>query len=299
MAQSRHYGAKRDRPDRRDLIMPRFEARDIPTDPEVDLSKYMRFSVYKQLHLESCTANAVCAAYCFDLKRQELPDFNPSRLFLYYNTREIDNVVDENSGVSLRDTVKALKSQGVCPEKSWPYDPPKFKIKPSDRCYQEAKGNIVSKYERIKDFWDRNQLRACLKAGNPFVFGFKVYPSFHDPEVSAFGVMKMPSQRELDGNPEGGHAVLAVGYNDEKKVVKVLNSWGPCWGSDGYFYMPYDYITDANLCLDFWKIEFVQETKQLGSYPGSLSKRQSGNEATKQLPAGCTHRSRSKLCTLL
>jgi C1A family cysteine protease len=39
----------------------------------------------------------------------------------------------------------------------------------------------------------------------------------------------------------GGHAVLAVGYDDAKQVLIVRNSWGPAWGYQGYFYMPYAY----------------------------------------------------------
>jgi len=276
MAQSRYYGAKRDSPDGRDF---KVQFSHVPTDSKVDLSKYVR-SAYNQLHLKSCTANAVCAAYCIDLKRQELPDFNPSRLFLYYNTRKRENNVDENSGASLRDTVKALKSEGVCPEGSWPYDQVKFRTKPSRRSYQEAKGNIVSKYERIANHRDINQLRACLKAGYPFVFGFSVYKSFnecaHSAEWQLTSVMRMPTKEELQGDPEGGHAVVAVGYNDWKKTITVLNSWGPHWGVNGYFYMPYDCITNDTLCFDFWKIEFVQETLAA---------------------THCTHK--SKLCNLL
>jgi len=72
---------------------------------------------------------------------------------------------------------KPLKSKGVYPESCWPYEISKFRIPPSHWSYQEAKSNIVSKYERITNFSDRNQLRACLKAGYPFVYGFQYYPS--------------------------------------------------------------------------------------------------------------------------
>jgi len=257
MAQRRYYGAKRDRPDSRDF---KIHFKDIPSESEVDLSKYVR-GVYNQFPLGSCTANAVCAAYRIDLNRQGLPDFDPSRLFLYYNTREIEKTVDEDSGASLRDTVKALKSQGVCREKCWPYENVqlKFKIKPSRQCYQEAKGNIVKKYESIQNYSDVHQLRACLKNGYPFVFTFKFFPSFDKIDLS--GVMKMPTEKELQGEPEL-HAVVAVGYDDSKKTIKVLNSWGHHWGYDGYFYMPYGYITNCQWCYDFWKIEFVQEANE-------------------------------------
>lgn len=215
MAQRRYYGAKRNRPDSRDF---KIHFKDIPSESEVDLSKYVR-GVYNQLQLGSCTANAVCAAYRIDLNRQGLPDFDPSRLFLYYNTREIEKTVDEDSGASLRDTVKALKSQGVCREKCWPYENVqlKFKIKPSRQCYQEAKGNIVKKYESIQNFSDVHQLRACLKNGYPFVFTFKFFPSFDKIDLS--GVMKMPTEKNYREN-QNCMQLLLLGMTIARKLLK-------------------------------------------------------------------------------
>ena len=64
--------------------------------------------------------------------------------------------------------------------------------------------------------------------------------------------MPKPQEKVL-----GGHAVMAVGYDDSKQAVLVRNSWGTDWGIRGYFYMPYGYITNANLCDDFWTIRIV------------------------------------------
>ena len=64
--------------------------------------------------------------------------------------------------------------------------------------------------------------------------------------------MPKPKERQL-----GGHAVLAVGYDDPTSRFIVRNSWGDKWGNAGYFTMPYDYLTDANLSDDFWTIKKV------------------------------------------
>ena len=66
----------------------------------------------------------------------------------------------------------------------------------------------------------------------------------------------MPSKNE---KMLGGHAVLAVGYDDSKQVFIVRNSWGKEWGDNGYFYMPYAFITDKNMCSDFWSIISTNE----------------------------------------
>jgi C1A family cysteine protease len=52
----------------------------------------------------------------------------------------------------------------------------------------------------------------------------------------------------------GGHAVLAVGYDDKAKRFTVRNSWGPGWGIKGYFTIPYAYLASRDLADDFWTI---------------------------------------------
>ena len=94
-------------------------------------------------------------------------------------------------------------------------------------------------------------MRACLAEGFPFVFGFTVYESFESETVARTGTLSMPKRIE---RALGGHAVLAVGYNDEQQRFIVRNSWGTKWGSQGYFTMPYAYLADRNLSDDFWTI---------------------------------------------
>ena len=52
----------------------------------------------------------------------------------------------------------------------------------------------------------------------------------------------------------GGHAVLAVGYDDKGECLIVRNSWGENWGQKGYFQMPYGYVVGKKLAQDFWTI---------------------------------------------
>jgi C1A family cysteine protease len=66
----------------------------------------------------------------------------------------------------------------------------------------------------------------------------------------------MPAARE---KTLGGHAVVAVGYNDAQQRFLVRNSWGTGWGKKGYFTMPYAYLTDPNLSDDFWTIRLLAQ----------------------------------------
>ena len=55
----------------------------------------------------------------------------------------------------------------------------------------------------------------------------------------------------------GGHAVLATGYDDSQQRFLVRNSWGTGWGKDGYFTIPYAYLTNSSLASDFWTLRVV------------------------------------------
>jgi len=87
-----------------------------------------------------------------------------------------------------------------------------------------------------------------------FVFGFSVYQSFESPQMAQSGHLSLPQPSE---QMLGGHAVLAVGYDDANQWFVVRNSWGDQWGMGGYFTMPYPYLTQPNLSRDFWTIRMV------------------------------------------
>jgi len=94
-------------------------------------------------------------------------------------------------------------------------------------------------------------MKACLAEGFPFVFGFSVYEGFESSEVARTGKLNLPKPKEAF---MGGHAVMAVGYDDKTSRFIVRNSWATDWGLDGYFTMPYEYLTNENLSDDFWTI---------------------------------------------
>jgi C1A family cysteine protease len=51
--------------------------------------------------------------------------------------------------------------------------------------------------------------------------------------------------------------VLAVGYDMAAGTFLVRNSWSEQWGMNGYFTMPFAYLTDPHLASDFWTIRQV------------------------------------------
>jgi C1A family cysteine protease len=247
----KRFGWIADLPDQRDYIYaaPGQVLASLP--PKADL-RLQCPPVYDQDQLGSATANAIAAAVEFDLMKQQKQDFIPSRLFIYYNEREIEGTVDSDSGAQIRNGLKSIASQGECPDDEWPYDTSKFAQKPSQKSYDDAIQHKSVLFQRVVR--TLNQMKGCLASGYPFVFGFTVYESFESQEVTQSGHVSMPAPGE---KVVGGHAVLAVGYDDSQNCFIVRNSWGTGWGMKGYFILPYAYFLDQNLSDDFWSIRVI------------------------------------------
>jgi C1A family cysteine protease len=251
------HGWVRDRPDPRDYGFERLvKLRSLRTAGLPGHAFLRRFcsEVTDQGQLGSCTANALanlleyneCAAGRGGQAYEWL-----SRLFIHYNERVIEGSVSQDAGAELRDGIKVLAAQGVCPEPEWPYVVSQFAVKPPAKCYSDALTNLIHSYYRLATVDD---MRTSLANGYPFVFGFTVFTAFQSDQVASTGVLNVPQPGE---QPLGGHAVMCMGYNDAQQRFLVKNSWGKQWGlpgMPGYFTVPYNYLADVNLASDFWAV---------------------------------------------
>jgi C1A family cysteine protease len=246
------YGWVRDLPDARDYLyaapLLRFP-QGLPAS--VDLRSECP-PVYDQGQLGSCTGNAIAGAIEFDQGKQASKEFVPSRLFIYYNERVMEGTVSQDSGAQVRDGIKSVATLGAPPETDWPYIISKFADKPPASAYAEAKQDLVASYARVAQ--NLAQMQGCLASGYPFVFGFSAYESFESESVAETGIVPMPASGEA---VVGGHCVVAVGYNNAKRVFYIRNSWGADWGMKGYCTMPYEYLLSPQYASDFWTIRSV------------------------------------------
>jgi C1A family cysteine protease len=247
------FGWQPDLPDQRDFAYktPAAFIKALPS--KVDLRKSCP-PVYNQGDLGSCTANAIGAAFEFEVRKQNMSDdFVPSRLFIYYNERAMEHTIKTDAGAQIRDGIKSVNKQGVCPETMWPYIENKFTKKPSASAFKTALKHQVVSYQSVPRVL--SQMKGCLASGYPFVFGFTVYESFESSGVAKTGKLNMPKKSEQS---IGGHAVMAVGYDDKAKRFIVRNSWGNDWAINGYFTMPYSYLLNEDLADDFWTVRVVE-----------------------------------------
>jgi C1A family cysteine protease len=248
----RKYGWKPSKKDHRDYKLRTVNPSVYDSLPRsVDLRSIVP-EVLDQGNLGSCTAHALTMAQRIARIKQGLPDTRLSRLFVYYNERLIEGTVNEDDGAEIKDGAKVLGTYGVPPETDWPYIENQFTIKPSDQAYKDAIQDEANKYMIVEQ--TENEIKLCLSEGYPVVFGATLFSEFEGEEVARTGIVPMPTDAS---DQVGGHAILIIGYDDNTKRFTVLNSWGNGWGDKGYCYFPYEYITNANLCSDFWTIRTV------------------------------------------
>jgi C1A family cysteine protease len=215
--------------------------------------------------LGSCTAQAGVGIIEYFERRAFGRHIDGSRLFLYKATRNLMHQTGD-TGAWLRLTMKAIVLFGVPPEEYWPYSIAEFDQEPPAFCYAFAQNYQAIQYYRLDPQGTGRQvlldrIKTELAAGLPSMFGFTVYSSIS--QAGATGKIPFPVPGE---RVEGGHAMVAVGYDDNLDVTNtnpggsqttgallVRNSWGTDWGSNGYGWLPYEYVL-RGLAVDWWSL---------------------------------------------
>jgi len=255
----RKLGWNRDLPDHRDYTQDNAKVSQIleksvplsmvkvTTRPsKKDLREYCS-RIEDQGDLGSCTAHAGVGLMEWFQRRAYGKNLEMSRLFLYKVARRLVGITGDG-GCYLRTTLQAMIMLGIPPERFWPYNVKDFEKEPDQFTYALADDFKAYSYYRLIPKDGKSQLEVLLDhlaGGLPFMFGFTVFSS-----ISNNGWIPEPRSGDY---VEGGHAVMAVGYDDEKKALLIRNSWGTGWGWDGYGWLPYYYVT-MGLAEDFWSM---------------------------------------------
>ena len=230
-----------------------------PLPVKVDLRALVK-DVYDQGDIGSCVCNSVAMSYrmtlsvynnksTFHYYAWNYKDMKPSRLYLYAYARVIEGMsIGQDCGSSVLSGYRALVENGVPEEKYWPYDTSFYKKMPPLIANQNAQEIQTPGYHKIKN--TIQDLKHALANKEPVSFGAVLFKSFYNKNVINHGNVSKPEKNMSE--VIGGHCLLIVGYDDSKEAFIVKNSWGEDWGDKGHCYMPYSYITDTDLCADFW-----------------------------------------------
>jgi C1A family cysteine protease len=221
--------------------------------------------IENQGSIGSCTAHAGVGMVEYFERRSFGKHIDASRLFLYKVTRNMLHWTGD-TGAFLRTTMGAMVLFGVPPEEYWPYKIAEYEKEPTPFCYAYAQSYQAINYYRldapgVTKAALLNRIKTNLAAGLPSMFGFTVYSSY--TQSNSAGKIPYPTAGE---KIVGGHAVMAVGYDDNLKIkntnsgatetkgaLLIRNSWGTNWGDSGYGWLPYEYIKNG-LAVDWWSL---------------------------------------------
>lgn len=232
----------------------------------VDLKQWCS-PMENQGSLGSCTAQAGVGILEYFERKAFGKHIDASKLFLYKVTRNMLRWTGD-TGAYLRTTMGALVLFGTPPEEYLPYIIADFDKEPSAFCYSYAQNYQAISYYRLdplatpKDVL-LTRIKTNLAGSLPSMFGFTVYSSYSQAATTG----KIPYPTAGAGEKMvGGHAVIAIGYDDNMKIrntnpgsvettgaLLIRNSWGTGWGSGGYGWLPYEYVL-RGLAVDWWSL---------------------------------------------
>lgn len=233
--------------------------------------------VEDQKTIGSCTAHACIGMVEYFEQRASGKHIDASRLFLYKVSRNLLRWTGD-TGAYLRTAMAALTLFGAPPETYWPYAIADYDKEPTSFCYAFGQAFQAISYYRLDppgvsatDLLAR--IKQYLAANLPIMFGFTVFSSISQAGSTGQIPLPTPGEKVL-----GGHAVMAVGYDNAIKIkntapnaaettgaILIRNSWGSGWGDRGYGWLPYDYVLKS-LAVDWWSLlraEWV-DTGQFG-----------------------------------
>lgn len=216
--------------------------------------------VFDQGERGTCVANAFCS--CLDY----LTGLKSSRQFFYHQAKMIDGIPDEE-GTYIETAVRVFYDRtftdlGIVEETIWTYNPysgetphqgpPPEKAFNTKRIFSEKDPVFIRETNKIEDIKYLLNCKITCRSNystddktHLVEMGAALHESFFSRNTSETGWVTMPLPGEAI---VGYHAMVICGYDDERQLFLVRNSWGPQWainndrGFNGHAWFPYEYI---------------------------------------------------------
>lgn len=190
------------------------------------------------------TISSVASMLNYQLIKNKLPIFPPSRLYIYNNCSYFPNV---SSLLSFEIVFNSVQNFGFCSEVDWEYNTDNLNMTIPDRHYKVGEAfkyikiyNVENSLEIIKRLLQNEML---LLIGIVLYYDLdKVRDRMWLPDISI--------DKKL-----GGTTGLLVGYIDSRESFIVKFSFGKNFGTSGYLLVPYKYILNKYLTPEIFYLD--------------------------------------------
>jgi hypothetical protein len=162
---------------------------------------------------------------------------------------QVNGGVDGGSSIST--ALGLLVSKGADVLGLFPYSQANFTAQPDAASLARAAHFKAASWNTVTV--SEASFKSLLAAGTPVIAGLEIFPDFDLLDSSANAIYDTTAGvapwRGCTTAPcdIGGHAITLVGYDDAVGAFRFINSWGTGWGSSGYGWIAYSFITNASI----------------------------------------------------
>lgn len=171
-----------------------------------------------------------------DGKRNDEAVFSPA---FVYNQVKASGC---GAGSYISDALNLLQNVGVCSWKVMPYNANDCNTQPTVEQKQQAANFKIKKWGRVPI--TVNSLRKYLYYDYAIIIAQRTDKHFDYPsEKDASGEYVLKTY--TGEGSRSGHAMVMVGYDDNRKAFKIQNSWSTGWANKGFIWLSYDIVEQA------------------------------------------------------
>jgi hypothetical protein len=170
-------------------------------------------------------------------KRRPWRPYRLSRTYGFVRSRQLDATMERGSrhGSYCLTAARVMMGWGTVADARWPTPGGKVAWPPP-----EPPGfDRIARFNRTGSHWrvrTLDDLRRAVFSGGFCNFSVPITKQWYSASNGLIALPTSPSDFVA------GHAMLAIGYNDETQLIKFINNWGPQWGDRGCGYLPYSYF---------------------------------------------------------
>ncbi len=180
-----------------------------------------------------------------------------SAMFLYNQVK----IYDCDYGARISDALKHLRDAGNVLHKEFDHEIDNCYRKPDSILVERAKSHKIKRFEALfrtnaSAEVKKNKTKLSLIQNKPVIAGFELLKGFQQLRpIDEYWYPDIGSQEAF-----GGHAMVVIGFDDERQAFEIMNSWGEAWGQRGFIWIKYEDF--ARFCKHAYQMTIEDDLKK-------------------------------------